>query len=444
MSKARAFLGPDGQGGQALVMVAIVFMALLFVVGLAVDSGQLFAAKRSEQEAADAAAFAGAVVIYQNGTIVQAIQAAINDATKNGFTTGTNSTTVTVNGCTIATGCTSGPTSGLYVGESPVRHVEVIIVRQVKTTLVPAEAAFNPVRARGVAGAEPFNNQYAIMVLSPTCAGGTTPTFTASSNVDLHITGSGVFVDATCSTAVSGFAGTNFTVASPYSLDIVGGSTDTFPSGVYKVNKGVPAQPDPFAGFPVPDGHSYNGVDLLATDPPYIGGGATAVEGIYSSSTITGKKLCHGIYIIKGGGTGGDITMDTTNNDTRTSTPCDGRVLIYNTMSNWPSSTGTCSSIGQSGNHPITILPMTTGLYANMQIYQDKACTASLLVGVGSFISAGGTLYLPSAAISLNGNATSLTAGQIVAKTMALQNANLTVNFTATTTASPVLPRLAE
>ena len=316
-------------------------------------------------------------------------------------------------------------------------------MRQVKTTLVPAEAAFNPVRARGVAGAEPFNNQYAIMVLSPTCAGGSTPTMTASSNVDLHVTGSGIFVNASCSTAVSGFTGTDFTLASPYSLDIVGGSSDTFPAGVNQVRRGVSSQPDPFAGYPIPDGKSYDGVHTLPTDPARIGGTTTAVEGIYTSS-LGNVALCHGIYILKGAGMSGDITTDTTHTDPNTGTPCDGRVMIYNTMTNWPAATGTCASIGQNGNHPMTMLPMSTGQYKNMQLYQDKNCTAALLVGVGSTISVGGTLYLPSAAISLNGNATALTAGQIVAKTIDFQNANLDITFTAGTTASPVLPRLAE
>ena len=167
MSGLRRFFGPHGEGGQAIVMVAIVFMALLFVVGLSIDAGQLFAAKRTQQEAADAAAFAGAVVLYQGGTVLQATQAAIDDAIRNGFTDGQNSTTVTVNGYNYAT--SFAPTSGLYAGESPVKHVEVIIIRQVKTTLVPAEAAFNPVRARGVAGAEAANNGYPIMALGTSC-----------------------------------------------------------------------------------------------------------------------------------------------------------------------------------------------------------------------------------------------------------------------------------
>ena len=167
MTSARAFFRRDGDGGQAIVMVAIVFMALLFAVGLAVDAGQLFAAKRAQQEAADAAAFAGAVVLYQGGTVAQATAAAINDATTNGYTDGVNGTTVTVNGS--ATASSNPPTSGLYASENPVMHVEVVIIRQVKTTLVPAEAAFNPVRARGVAGSEALNNGYPIMALGTGC-----------------------------------------------------------------------------------------------------------------------------------------------------------------------------------------------------------------------------------------------------------------------------------
>ncbi|GAC1486743.1 MAG: hypothetical protein NVS1B1_02080 [Candidatus Limnocylindrales bacterium] len=59
-------------------------------------------------------------------------------------------------------------------------------------------------------------------------------------------------------------------------------------------------------------------------------------------------------------------------------------------------------------------------------------------------VSAAGTIYLPSAAMSLHRNSTSITAGQIIAKTIDFQNANLDVNFIAGTTAAPVLPRLAD
>jgi uncharacterized membrane protein len=185
----RRFFGRDEVEGQALILFAILMLALLFAVGLAIDAGQLYAAKRTEQEAADAAAFAGAVVIYQSAAPCDpacqtaAVAAARQDAQTNGYVDGVNLTTVVVN---------YPPLSGTYVGDP--RHVEVIITRQVKTALVPAEAVFNPVRARGVAGAEPLQNNYALMALN---RGNVAGAFNASSNADLHLTGGGILVNST-------------------------------------------------------------------------------------------------------------------------------------------------------------------------------------------------------------------------------------------------------
>src|SRR5438477_8400619 len=89
MNAFRRFFGrDDGEEGQAVVLFAIMMLALLFAVGLAIDAGQLYSAKRAEQEAADAAAFAGAVVLYQQGTGAEAIAAARSDALTNGYVSG--------------------------------------------------------------------------------------------------------------------------------------------------------------------------------------------------------------------------------------------------------------------------------------------------------------------------------------------------------------------
>jgi Flp pilus assembly protein TadG len=444
------FFGRESEGGQALVMIAIVFMALMFAVGLAIDAGQLFASKRTQQETADAAAFAGAVVLYQGGTVLQATAAAITDAATNGFVNGVNSTTVTVNGSALAS--SNAPTSGLYAAESPVKHVEVVIVKQVKTTLVPAEAAFNPVRARGVAGAESLNNGYPIMALSTSCAAAA---LTVSPNESIHVYGGGIISNSCNTSSASGFtSGQDLQICAlapapctpnGYALNTVGGTTgDTFPAGV-TVHAGVTAAADPFAGYPKPDGKSYNGITTLPTNPAEIAGTHTAVEGIYTTQ-LTNVALCHGIYILKGAGLGGDISRDTDplHIDPNTATPCDGRVLIYNTTSNFPTSTGTCSDMVESGNHPIVLRPMTTGPYANMGIYQDRTCTTSLSVGGSGNLDAGGTIYVPNGAISFNGNGATIGGGQLIGKTIDLQNGDLNIIYTAGTTAAPILPRLAE
>jgi len=103
MNAFRRFFGrDDGEEGQAVVLFAILMLALLFAVGLAIDAGQLYSAKRAEQEAADAAAFAGAVVIYQQGTGSDAISAARTDALTNGYSSGGSCLLTTPGPCTDA------------------------------------------------------------------------------------------------------------------------------------------------------------------------------------------------------------------------------------------------------------------------------------------------------------------------------------------------------
>ena len=445
----RSFFGPEGSGGQAIVMVAIVFMTLMFAVGLAVDAGQLFSAKRTMQEAADAGAFAGAVVLYEHGTVLQATAAAIADATKNGFTNGVNGTTVMVNGS--ATASSNAPASGPYAGESPVKHVEVVIIRQVRTALMPAEAAFNPVRARGVAGAEPLNNGYAIIALDAACTPGA---LSVEDNINLHLTGGGILVNSCSTAAVDGMASIDDITVNPSTrgLDVVGTATgSTFPPGLV-VNLRVPVQPDPFAGTPTPANlKSYNGINDLPTDPGRIPGtGNTYPEGIYTSN-FSNASICHGIYILKAG-LGGDVSRDTdpTHIDPYTGTPCDGKAFFFNTLTNFPNAGGTCTNIGQNGNHPITIRPMDTipvtgnQAWVNFMLFQDPNCTVAMDIGGEQTLDASGTIYVPNAALIMEGNPSTIDGGQFVAKTLNIQNGNMNINYSAGNTAQPVTPRLAE
>jgi len=61
----RFWFGDEREGGQANVLLVIVLLGMIMMVGLAIDAGQLFVARRHMQEAADAAAFAGAVSLYR-------------------------------------------------------------------------------------------------------------------------------------------------------------------------------------------------------------------------------------------------------------------------------------------------------------------------------------------------------------------------------------------
>ena len=75
-----------GESGQVIVMVAITMVGLVAVVGLVTDGGLVFAQRRDLQNAADAAALAGAMQIDESayrasGSVVLDEHAAYRAAT---------------------------------------------------------------------------------------------------------------------------------------------------------------------------------------------------------------------------------------------------------------------------------------------------------------------------------------------------------------------------
>ena len=440
MNALNRFFGrDDGEEGQAVVLFAIMMLALLFAVGLAIDAGQLYSAKRTEQEAADAAAFAGAVVLYQQGTGSEAIAAARSDALTNGYVSGGGCSLNTPGTCYDAATQTTvsvywPPISGAYLGNN--KHVEVQITRQVKTALVPAEAAFNPVRARGVAGSEPLQNGYAIMALD---RGNTCDAFEASPNGDLHLTGGGILVNSTCSTAASNDQNTasRFTIQSPYPLDVNGGATGHWADLGIPVNPGHNQIPDPFAGFPKP---AITGLPICNSLAACQDGSGNQTPGVYTvnfgGSGNSDMVMNPGIYIMKAGmDTGGN--RDITGNN----------VFIYNTYSTYPAAPGvtpSCHEINLQGNATSTLSAQTTGTWANLLVYQDPACSTAMRIGGNGTFAGTGSIYIPSAEFRFEGNPSTLDGSQLIARTVNIQNGNITINYNPTTTAQPILPRLAE
>src|SRR5437899_11832094 len=63
--------------------------------------------------------------------------------------------------------------------------------------------------------------------------------------------------------------------------------------------------------------------------------------------------------------------------------------------------------------------------------------------GNGTFIGTG-SIYIPSAQFVFDGNPSSLTGSQLIARTVNIQHGNISINYNPTTTAQPILPRLAQ
>jgi Flp pilus assembly protein TadG len=441
MNALRHFWSHDGQGGQAVVLVGISFMALLFAVGLAIDAGQLFVAKRTMQEAADAASFAGSIQLYLGGTQVQARAAAVADATLNGFTDGANGVTVTVN---------APPTSGAYLNDA--LSVEVIIVQQVKTSLVPAEAAFNPVRARSVAQSAPFQSGFAIVSLHP----GAGPCITVSSS------GGIVVPEASGPPARGGAVQANCT-GTAVNLSGSGGIND--PIGVYSVgtisNSGrvtgniiqpAPKQRDPFAGFPKPPASTPYVSNSQLTVPSSACNPATPLQpGVYNGGIVDNQDpatcpnvyLGTGVFVLRGGG----LNQNAQNGGTIKVVP-GGGAMIFNTHSAYPGTPGTCGDIIASQGGVIDIQSMTAAQspqYHGMAIYQDAACTNTITIQSNGALNAHGTLYAPSATFQIESQSSGTIDAQIVVDNINIASSGtLTVNYTPSGSAQTSLPSLVE
>jgi len=418
----RRLAGRDGQEGQAVVLVAFFLLALLMAVGLAIDTGQLFIAKRTAQEAADAAAFAGGIVLYENGTVAQAIAAAKADATLNGYTDGANNAKVTV---------ISPPTSGAFAGDPA--YVEVIIVTSVRTSLVPQQAGFTNVTARGVGGAAALNLGYAVMALDQACDTGTAA---VSSNGDLAITGGGIMINS-CSPIAGQNSGNVTFTPNTYQTDVVGNVSGSWPN----LRTGRVAQPDPFALYPKP---------LLNSLPTYTPQCAPQVNlpGIYTD--IFGSN-CHyslapGNYIFIGGG----INLQGAKADICTGLSCSpptaqGGVFLFFTSTTYPAIGGTCAQFKLEGGDDSTLSAPLAGTYQGMLMMFDSNCPlAQIYIGGGGSITTSGSIYAPTQTVFGNGNNSAVTVSQIVAKAFNAQNADFTVIYNRAVTANPVIPALVE
>lgn len=426
---ARFWRGPSSEGGQALVLIAITLLGMLMAVGLAIDSGQLFVARRTAQEAADAGAYAGAVYIYQQGenppsaaTQAAAAAAATYDVQRNGFS----------GDCANGSPTKVCVTVGTY--QSDPHYVEVTIETQVRTSLVPAQSGLTTVRVRAVAGAVPLNNGYALMSLN---RNNTDRALDVEANGRVTVTGAGILVNSTSPTgAYDVCSSTCPNVSSTGPINVAGNWSGSGWSPTPA--SGTTQQPDPFAGYAKP---STTGLPVYTTLPTPVNGAVTLNPGVYkvaiSYAGSTDVTLTTGTYIIEAGMNGAG------NLDFQSGA---GGVFIFNTLMNYPNPGvgDTCGGVRLTGNSETSLSPLASGPYANLLFYQDPACTQTFTIAGNGILTAHGTIYAPKAQVVLNGNNATLDGSQVVADTISVQSGNVTINFSTGSTAQPILPRLAQ
>ncbi|HSH79916.1 MAG TPA: TadE/TadG family type IV pilus assembly protein [Herpetosiphonaceae bacterium] len=144
--------------GQTLVLFAVMLVPMLGMVGLGIDGAYLYTQRRALQGAADLSALAGSLDLPSS---TDAKASATLFAGKNGYTNGTNATTV------VATSPYQGPTDG---SPNPDK-IEVVITRQFDTFFMPVLGIDEyTVAARAVAVRREGDGEYLVFAMRHDCS----------------------------------------------------------------------------------------------------------------------------------------------------------------------------------------------------------------------------------------------------------------------------------
>lgn len=401
--------------GQILLIVALAALGLLALTGLVVDGGLLYLSRRQAQNAADAAALAGAKTLSLTWDDVQARNTALYYAGLNGFDN---------DGVQDSVHVAHPPDAGEFAGNPNFIRVTIVVTNPTYFIHLvyggPARAS-----ASSTAGVEPCPPAPSVMTLHPSAC----QAFDMRGNATLRVLQGGVIVNSACQSDALYATGNVqlvsdgcILVTGKYRVD--GASATVHP----RPNIGVTPTANPLASTPLPD---LAGLPIRHGTPHQprtlriLHGDVTLSPGIYyggieilANASVT---LEPGLYVMAGGG------LEIRANATVTGQ----EVCIYNTQApDYPEGDGAFGAITLQQNTSINLTPPTSGPYAGLVFFQDPANPREMYItGDATLDAGGGTIYLPGARLHLAGNATS-NAPFIALTFLAEGNARMTVRPT--------------
>jgi hypothetical protein len=424
MTPARS-RSPARRRGAVVVVVALSLTALVGVLAIAFDGGDLMTEKKHAQATADAAAMAAASVMYENyptyagkDTPGTAQQAALEVAKANGYSNDGTRSVVTVN---------IPPQSGPYKGTDGYAEVLVTYHQPRSFSQIFGSGAI-PVRARAVSRGARVAPNAGVIVLDYSGKG----TLNDQGNGAATETGAPIIVNSNNSSAALDTG--NGTLKAP-EFDITGGYTITgngqmvtspIPNNIFT---GVHPTPDPLAYLPVPD-QPPNGtitqVSLASGNTQYTltPGSFSNLPNFSSGDVVIFKQASYnnsGIYYLTASGLnsqGASLTMDPLTS---------GGIMIYN------AGTGTNDKINITGDGAgvVNISPLTTGPYTGMTFFQARNASQDIqIAGNGSF-TINGTIYGAAATLKVTGNgAVSNIGSQYVTNDLSISgNGNVKITY---------------
>ncbi|GAC1425368.1 MAG: pilus assembly protein TadG-related protein [Candidatus Velthaea sp.] len=362
MTHARSSLRHD-ERGQMMPIVAMMIIVIFGFAALAVDVGSWHYQQRIEQTAADSASVAGAIELNYSRAAGAVSATARADAATNGFTD---------NGADVAVTVNNPPATGSFAGNT--NAVEVIVAKKQPGFFTAIFGqTFQWVTVRSVT-AQSVVGRGCIYTL----------------NGDVVINGSGSISAKSCGLNTNG----NLSVTSHATVDAnTIGYTGTWSGGGVYPN----AQPETEVAVqdPCP---TILGCTYLATHPPISGAcgdqnpipsklqPAEFCAPLQISGNVT---LAPGLYVLDQGFiANGNATISGTG------------VTIYNKNGQFT----------LNGNISLSLSAPTTGTMAGIVYFQPPANSSAFTVngrsGTDDFV---GAMYLPTAALTLNGNSPNTT-----------------------------------
>lgn len=452
----------EKQKGQAIILVVVALGIFMFgAIGLAVDGAQMYAHHQMAQAAADAAAQAGIMSIYDatnvgtNAFGVPPSPGSFNCTTTdgrtpcayarlNGFGASTDDT-VTVDFPTSVSGVSGVSPTTL----DPVNIIKVTVQRNVRTSFIRMVGfgASSTIRATATAAIMVQNSPIPIIVTHPTLSGSfSTNGGTGGTSDTLKICGGpqrSIQVNSSSASAASFAGGGNINLShagplvGPADSDGCTGTGGDF--GIWggpsskptNINTGTtgyylqPASPirDPLWDVPAPTAPTANGVTTVISPTDTTRYGCPAGQsctlyqpGLYNSTKgITVKNdialFAPGVYYVSQGGFNLQSNSQAQMATGFANDPATGAgMLVYNTGSGSGDIFNFTSNAGSKG--PITLLGSDpAGTYKGILFFQDRSSVAhtgsgSHSVQGGGAITLTGTIYVTNTLAIMNGDST--------------------------------------
>jgi hypothetical protein len=312
----------------------------------------------------------------------------------------------------------------------------------------------NPVRARGVGGASPQKSPFAIVLLKPTG-----PCLTSSGVGNINVPAGadlGGMIQSNCTgnpswSLTGGNIWNQLGAQSVRTVGAVSNPSKVTPPGALLTPTSV--LQDPFATFPRPpitnivwSGPGPYPVPLSAcnvatplTPGTYVGG---IINDRYHPLSCPKVYLGSGVFILQGGGFNQNALGGTVETVGASQTL---GAMIYNTNSTYPATGSTCGDITAQQGGGFNTWAMATGLYAGMALYQDRNCTNTIVINSNASYFFHGTLYAPTATLSLTSQSGATLYSQLVVSAIDMQaGGDLTVNYKPSESANSGLPTLVD